>query len=214
MGGGRNVGGAPPLLQNVSPPPPPPLPFQRLLTLSNPCCRFSRLMAMATPPELGIIQAGPLAETASLRSVPHVFSFPLERTPFARPPHQSKFLREGVRGRGFFQKAPSPGSLFLLLIIIDSRLPHDTLEWRSSRRTLPPGATLNFPAVGYFGGGERGRRPFYGRAPPPNTSVTETRGFLWNLPDETSCVFAPGRWRESGFPACFTRSCGMCLRKR
>ena len=27
------------------PSPTPPLPFQRLLTLSNPCCRFSRLMA-------------------------------------------------------------------------------------------------------------------------------------------------------------------------
>lgn len=193
--------GGSPLLQNVSPPPPPPLPFQRLLTLSNPCCRFSRLMASGH----------------SKKRSPR-FSFPLERTPFARPPHQSKFLREGVRGGELFSKSSLPRSLslslFLLLIIIDSRLPHDTLEWRSSRRTLPPGATLNFPAVGYFGGGERGRRPFYGRAPPPNTSVTETRGFLWNLPDETSCVFAPGRWRESGFPACFTRSCGMCLRKR
>lgn len=152
---------------------------------------------------------GAACPSASLRSVPHVSVSRWNGLLSRGLPTSQSFC-----GRGFFQKAPSPGSLFLLLIIIDSRLPHDTLEWRSSRRTLPPGATLNFPAVGYFGGGERGRRPFYGRAPPPNTSVTETRGFLWNLPDETSCVFAPGRWRESGFPACFTRSCGMCLRKR
>ena len=89
---GGSVGGAP-LLQNVSPPPPqsPPLPLQRLLALSNPCCRFSRLMASG------------LSKKRSPR-----FSFPLERTPFARPPHQSKFLREGVRGRELFSKSSLP----------------------------------------------------------------------------------------------------------
>ena len=36
------------------------------------------------------------------------FLFPPERTPVAQPPHQSKFLRVGVRGRALFIKSALP----------------------------------------------------------------------------------------------------------
>ena len=36
------------------------------------------------------------------------FLFPTERTPAAQPPHQSKFLRVGVRGRALFIKSALP----------------------------------------------------------------------------------------------------------
>ena len=41
-----------------------------------------------------------------LRLEDGIFS-PYKRTPVVQPPHQSKFLREGVRGRALFSKSPS-----------------------------------------------------------------------------------------------------------
>lgn len=39
-----------------------------------------------------------------------LFLFPANGTPAAQPPHQSKFLREGVRGRALFEKSALPPS--------------------------------------------------------------------------------------------------------
>ena len=54
-----------------------------------------------------------------LRLEDGIFS-PYKRTPVVQPPHQSKFLREGVRGRALFSKSVLPRFIPL----------HDTRFWK------------------------------------------------------------------------------------